>query len=337
MDAITSFVERALHAFSLNDNSTVSDTLQKDKLDSFIFFPRLPGEIRVEIWRAIARLPRVVVMHEVFDTDQTGQSHPHGETRKSILIQKVTPTLPPVLFACLESRKACRSFYQPLRSTMYKMEYLDGQAYRWTATPFSHLVPDYIKIFADTIYWTCPRISEKDNHAVDDSYWRESCSRLPRIQSLKSVAFNANELKVRYDTTDVIRDMAGPLFYLEVFFDLHRDIEEVIIVVKRGCDLPPTDGDLEFVELDEHESDDPVAKEIVEDGFKNIFNWIKKTYKKRLIMYERDRKLYLASLSENIDKVSERRIGAPKPPTPVEPLRLPVLKIMGISKGGVRL
>ncbi|KAH7399918.1 hypothetical protein BKA64DRAFT_707601 [Cadophora sp. MPI-SDFR-AT-0126] len=308
-------VEHALHAFSLDDiapgeinkfttKTLASGTLQEDKLDTFTCFPRLPLELRLKIWRAIARLPRAVAMSQCYNSVPEWFDWQVPNIRKQFLLQKIKSRQPAVLQTCRESRAECLGFYHLVFGTTLKLQYCHPHgASRPVA--FLHEPTVHFNTLSDTFYWTCPPISETDS---------------------------------RGDKSDEHGNVEqfSPIFWLRDFFEIHRSIEEVILVIARHRNAPSTRGDFEFVDLDDDEEEDPEVREMVDYDFGALFQCLRVRYKKQLLRKECARTRRLANTDDGLGE-REEEIQNSAPPEPEKPFIMPKCKIMAITRGGVRL
>ncbi|KAH6712789.1 hypothetical protein BKA61DRAFT_656885 [Leptodontidium sp. MPI-SDFR-AT-0119] len=297
------------------------------KLDTFTCFPRLPLEIRLKIWRAIAKLPRVVMLSEV-RYDNMGTER--WETRTSVVLQKIKTGQPAVIQICHESRSECLTFYQLVLGTRCQLEVYTRIGS--TCVVDVHEPTIYFNNLKDTLYVCCPSLPGHTKNP-DKSYWLDFWGVNPAVKGLKSVAFNADELDMMssYEEWDDYR----PIESIIDFFEAHREVEEVILVVK-GFNSVPTKGDFEFVELDQNfVNNDSANTDIIQRHLIGIFNMLKEVHESEAKKKEHGRTH--RKVMDTLLGWHEEEIENPAPPEPEDPFIYPKIKIMGITRNGTRI
>ncbi|KAL5321561.1 hypothetical protein ACEPPN_009521 [Leptodophora sp. 'Broadleaf-Isolate-01'] len=284
-------------------------------------------------WRELAKFPRVLPLAEADNTIPPGVTLP-------IILQKSKPPQPAVLRACKESCSECLKFYSLIFGTHVEAQCeidcntpnWDFRAYGYKRALFYHEPTVYINCDLDTVYLSSKFCS---TYPFGTKLRFESGSNIRLRPSLKSIAFSAAELYYIEDLDDIDGDQPSGIQAMKGLFEVYKNVEEIIMVDTIAGARIPSEGEFEFIEI---EDTDDVSNVIDRDQFKKLFKWMSKRHDRRIAVEERlstHEWAYTGML--RVHGYWKERENPASPGPPKAPFARPVIKVKGMTRGGIRI
>ncbi|CZR53185.1 uncharacterized protein PAC_03063 [Phialocephala subalpina] len=300
---------------------------EENKFNTFTYFPKLPLELRRQIWKEAAKFPRLV---PVSVTEGMG-----GGFKSPIwwIYQRIKCLQPGVLQASYESRIECMESFELALGAELHPDHCK------VPRPESDLVPNeptiWLNLALDTLFISkhfgglCYENSGWLHPGLSHAYITL------RIKGLRSVAFEVKDFEADIGLYDA----------LEEFLVYHRNLQEITLVIARHIPNDVTRGVLELVGIkgkSAHFRAHKVAT-MVKKGFRSVEAKVAETAESKYLMKPRslaNNTVVFGGLSFPLNGLMRDENPSPEALAKYaeeSKYQQPAVKVMALARGGARV